>query len=354
MDLVEELNSKITKTYVDTELGKKASQSALASKTDKTYVDTELKKKADQSALIGKADKTYVDTELGKKADQSALATKANVSDIVAKADLESQLAGKATTEDVNQKVDKTYVDTELGKKADQSALDSKANITDIIPKSDLETMLDAKVNKSELESGGSKEYVDNELGKKADKSEIEELRKQIENLQKDNRKLSKSIYVEAVLTTAIKPWTATQSSFEFKNLKIEHNTDDLGKSNAKSFTFTAAQEQNYLIDASITIKFGKETSGILFPTFIYKIQVFKGDKWQKSEIMQWQYNGVTQKPNKASKDISSIGTLKSTDIIHLQKDERMQFILECKSLAGNWNDISIQLPTSFLICSLN
>jgi len=34
-------------------------------KTDKTYVDTELAKKADQSNLASKADKTYVDTQIG-------------------------------------------------------------------------------------------------------------------------------------------------------------------------------------------------------------------------------------------------------------------------------------------------
>lgn len=69
---------------------------------------------------------------------------------------------------------------------------------------------------------------------------------------------------------------------------------------------------------------------------------------------MQWQYNGVTNKANKASQPPFSLGTLKSTDIIHLKKDEKIHFALDCKSLLVDSKEIYIVVPTSFVICSLN
>ena len=63
-----ELGKKADKTYVDTELAKKAVATtvtaALGKKADKTYVDTELAKKAGATTVIA---------ELGKKADQTSV-----------------------------------------------------------------------------------------------------------------------------------------------------------------------------------------------------------------------------------------------------------------------------------------
>lgn len=75
--------------------------------------------KADvNTELANKADKTYVDTELTKKADVTALGEYAKT------ADVNTELANK---------VDKTYVDTELAKKADQADLDTaNGEITDL------------------------------------------------------------------------------------------------------------------------------------------------------------------------------------------------------------------------------
>lgn len=60
-----------------------AQKTAIDAKANKTYVDTELAKKADQTNMTGKlalkADKTYVDTELGKKQNAGDYATKTEV-----------------------------------------------------------------------------------------------------------------------------------------------------------------------------------------------------------------------------------------------------------------------------------
>lgn len=60
-----------------------AQKTAIDAKANKTYVDTELAKKADQTAMTEKlalkADKSYVDTELGKKQDAGDYATKTEV-----------------------------------------------------------------------------------------------------------------------------------------------------------------------------------------------------------------------------------------------------------------------------------
>ena len=351
LDLIKELNLKLTKADLTTALGKKADQQSLttlqatvsskADKKDLTTLQATVEGKANKKDLNGKADKSALETlktTVAGKADQQSLTT------------LQATVEGKADKEDL------TTLQATVSGKADKKDLDAKANVADIIPKSDLETMLDAKANRSELEEGGSKEYIDTELEKKANKSELKEIRDQIEILLKDYKRLSKSIYIEADLPATVGPWSGLnlQTGFQFKNLKIKHNIDNLAISNAKVFNFTAPQEENYLIDASITIKFMKEASGVGLPTFIYKIQVFRENKWHNSKIMQWQYNGVTNKANKAAKPTFSLATLKSTDIIHLKKDEKIQFALDCKSLLVDSKEIYIVVPTSFVICSLN
>ena len=112
-----------TKTGVDTLLDGKADKTALETKANETEVVKNTTNIATNKENItklenNKADKTYVDTELTKKADVTALGEYAKT------ADVNTELANKA---------DKTYVDTELAKKADQADLDTaNGKITDL------------------------------------------------------------------------------------------------------------------------------------------------------------------------------------------------------------------------------
>ncbi|MGL4348403.1 MAG: hypothetical protein ACRCSV_02970 [Chlamydiales bacterium] len=118
---------------------------------------------------------------------------------------------------ELNSKLDKAYLNTELGKKADRTALSS------------LQTTVNTKADKTELEN-------------KVDRSEIEQMQTQTEILMRTYKKLSNSIYVEAHLATTLRPWNGLglQTHFQFNNLKIKHNTDDLGKNENGCFSFTA------------------------------------------------------------------------------------------------------------------
>ncbi|WP_144529802.1 SGNH/GDSL hydrolase family protein [Bacillus mobilis] len=60
--LSSDVTNKAEKSYVDTELAKKATQSEVTVKADKSYVDTELTKKANQTIVDFKADKSYADS----------------------------------------------------------------------------------------------------------------------------------------------------------------------------------------------------------------------------------------------------------------------------------------------------
>ena len=161
-------NNKLSKADASNTYATKADvNTELANKADKTYVDTELTKKADVTALgeyaktadvntelANKADKTYVDTELTKKADVTALGEYAKT------ADVNTELANKA---------DKTYVDTELAKKADQADLDTaNGKITDLQAKTanlsadgkeltGMTTVSGAKVSGDNVEAGALK-----------------------------------------------------------------------------------------------------------------------------------------------------------------------------------------------------
>lgn len=83
--------------------------------------------------ITNKAEKTYVDTELGKKADKLTTYSKEDVNSLLeAKADTETvnaELAKKAVKADVDSalalKADQSTMTTELGKKADKTALTS-------------------------------------------------------------------------------------------------------------------------------------------------------------------------------------------------------------------------------------
>lgn len=126
LDVSKNKNQQTINAEVTTELGKKVAKS-----------DFDSFKTSNTSAIAAKADKSYVDTELKKKADaadvqnvQLALGLKVNTSDFNEHKTLSSSL--------INAKADKTYVNTELGK---------KANSADVYTKAQADSAITAKVN---------------------------------------------------------------------------------------------------------------------------------------------------------------------------------------------------------------
>lgn len=126
LDVSKNKNQQAINAEVTTELGKKVAKS-----------DFDSFKTSNTSAIAAKADKSYVDTELKKKADaadvqnvQLALGQKVNTSDFNEHKTSSSLL--------INAKADKTYVNTELGK---------KANSADVYTKVQADSAITAKVN---------------------------------------------------------------------------------------------------------------------------------------------------------------------------------------------------------------
>lgn len=126
LDVSKNKNQQAINAEVTTELGKKVAKS-----------DFDSFKTSNTSAIAAKADKSYVDTELKKKADaadvqnvQLALGQKVNTSDFNDHKTSSSLL--------INAKADKTYVNTELGK---------KANSADVYTKAQADSAITAKVN---------------------------------------------------------------------------------------------------------------------------------------------------------------------------------------------------------------
>jgi hypothetical protein len=126
LDVSKNKNQQAINAEVTTELGKKVAKS-----------DFDSFKTSNTSAIAAKADKSYVDTELKKKADaadvqnvQLALGQKVNISDFNEHKTSSSLL--------INAKADKTYVNTELGK---------KANSADVYTKAQADSAITAKVN---------------------------------------------------------------------------------------------------------------------------------------------------------------------------------------------------------------
>lgn len=126
LDVSKNKNQQAINAEVTTELGKKVAKS-----------DFDSFKTSNTSAIAAKADKSYVDTELKKKADaadvqnvQLALGQKVNTSDFNEHKTSSSLL--------INAKADKTYVNTELGK---------KANSADVYTKAQADSAIAAKVN---------------------------------------------------------------------------------------------------------------------------------------------------------------------------------------------------------------
>ena len=125
LDVSKNKNQQAINAEVTTELGKKVAKS-----------DFDSFKTSNTSAIAAKADKSYVDTELKKKADaadvqnvQLALGQKVNTSDFN---------EHKSSSLLINAKADKTYVNTELGK---------KANSADVYTKAQADSAITAKVN---------------------------------------------------------------------------------------------------------------------------------------------------------------------------------------------------------------
>lgn len=126
LDVSKNKNQQAINAEVTTELGKKVAKS-----------DFDSFKTSNTSAIAAKADKSYVDTELKKKADaadvqnvQLALGQKVNTSDFNEHKTSSSLL--------INAKADKTYVNTELG---------TKANSADVYTKAQADSAITAKVN---------------------------------------------------------------------------------------------------------------------------------------------------------------------------------------------------------------
>lgn len=126
LDVSKNKNQQAINAEVTTELGKKVAKS-----------DFDSFKTSNTSAIAAKADKSYVDTELKKKADaadvqnvQLALGQKVNTSDFNEHKTSSSLL--------INAKADKSYVDTELKKKADAA---------DVYTKAQADSAITAKVN---------------------------------------------------------------------------------------------------------------------------------------------------------------------------------------------------------------
>ena len=158
------------KTYVDTELTKKADATALDSLATKTELNDGLATKADKSdipSIEGLATTQYVDTELAKKVDTTALNEYATI---------------EAVNTALESKADKTALDSYATTEAMNTALETKAEKSDIPDISNLvtteamHTALETKSDKSDLNDYATTESVNTELAKKADTTALEPL----------------------------------------------------------------------------------------------------------------------------------------------------------------------------------
>ena len=194
--LQDALDAKAAKSYVDTELGKKVStdtyNTGMATKANASDVNEALADKADKTSVYTKDEinttVSGINTEIGKKADQSALNTlsgtvsghstsisnintdlakKANSADVYTKTAANELLDAKANKADV---YTSTYIDTELAKKANSADLKALAS-KDKVSKSDLDSNLS-----SELDAKATTATMNSELAKKADKTAVETL----------------------------------------------------------------------------------------------------------------------------------------------------------------------------------
>lgn len=137
---------KADKTYVDSELAKKATVDSLNTLSD--LVSKKANTDDVNSKLADKADKTYVDNELAKKATVESLNT----------------LSGLVST-----KADNEYVNIELAKKAVKSEVDSalelKADATGLTSEATTRKQEDTNLSKKIDDEAALREASDNALG---------------------------------------------------------------------------------------------------------------------------------------------------------------------------------------------
>ena len=142
-NLTTTVNGKADKTYVDTELTKKADVTALGEYAKTADVNTELAKKADVTALGEYAKTADVNTELAKKADATALGEYAKTADVntelAKKADKATTLAGYGITDAYNK--GEVYNRGEVAAK-----LNTKANQKDLTQATDRITANEAAI----------------------------------------------------------------------------------------------------------------------------------------------------------------------------------------------------------------
>ena len=106
-NLTTTVNGKADKTYVDTELTKKADVTALGEYAKTADVNTELAKKADATALGEYAKTADVNTELAKKADKATTLAGYGITDAYTKGDVDTRLNEKADQTALNQATDR-------------------------------------------------------------------------------------------------------------------------------------------------------------------------------------------------------------------------------------------------------
>jgi hypothetical protein len=159
----------------------------------KTGVDGYLQAPITPTASSHSTSKSYVDTEVGKKANTSHTHTKANITDLevistgatadhVVKRITSGNITVPTTPNATTSATSKSYVDTEVGKKADTSHTHTKSNITDLetvstgatanhIVKRNTDGNITVPATPAATTSATSKSYVDTEVGKKANTS---------------------------------------------------------------------------------------------------------------------------------------------------------------------------------------
>ena len=150
----------VSKHYVDTEVGKKANTSHTHTKSQITDLETisttatadhvvkritsgNITVPTTPNASTSAASKSYVDTEVGKKANTSHTHTKSNITDLetistaatgnhIVKRNTDGNITVPATPAATTSATSKSYVDTEVGKKANTSHTHTKSQITDL------------------------------------------------------------------------------------------------------------------------------------------------------------------------------------------------------------------------------
>ena len=190
--------SATSKSYVDTEVNKKANTThshTIADITDltvstgttgnhvpKRLVSGDISVPTTPSGVGSATSKSYVDTEVGKKANTSHTHTKSNITDLetvstgatanhIVKRNTDGNITVPATPAATTSATSKSYVDTEVGKKANTSHTHTMSQITDIVVSynPDPETVvrrtvtgnINLPVTPAATNSATSKQYVD-------------------------------------------------------------------------------------------------------------------------------------------------------------------------------------------------